>query len=499
MSHGDQRAALERIAHDAMVAHGLDPDWPDEVRAELGRLPHPSDRGVKDLRDLPWSSIDNADSRDLDQVEVTVTERGRTRLLIGLADVAAMVPRGSAIDSHALKNTTSVYTPVRVFPMLPEILSTDLTSLNVAEDRLAIVVDMAFDDLGGPTTSDVYRAQVRNRARLSYTDVAAWLEGRGALPQSPLGPTLEDQLHVQDRLATILRTRRHEDGALEFSRIEVKPRVDGTTVRELETDGPNRARDLIESFMVAANGTTARFLSSRGFASIRRVVRSPARWSRIVEIAAAHGTALPAEPDAPALAAFLRTARTAAPDAFADLSLSIIKLLGSGEYVANGPADPVGGHFALAVSNYTHSTAPNRRYPDLVTQRLVKAAAASEPPPYSLGDLTSLAAQCTRQEDAATKVERLVRKAAAAMWLSDRIGDTFDAIVTGAGPKGTWARISYPPIEGRVEQGASGLDVGDAIRVKLVHVDPARGFIDFAAVERRPTAAVHGRHDESAL
>ena len=485
MSSGGQRAALERIARDAMAAHGLSPDWPAAVEAELTQLPHPSQSGVRDLRTLPWSSIDNAESRDLDQVEVSVTEGGHTRLLIGLADVEAMVPRGSAIDDHARTNTTSVYTPVRVFPMLPEVLSTDLTSLNPEHDRLAIVVDLALDESGVPTNTEVYRACVRNQARLTYRDVAAWLDGEGPLPDSPLGAAVGEQLRVQDRLATLLRARRHEEGALEFSRVEMKPTLDGDTVRGLEADGPNRARDLVESFMVAANGATARFLSARGYASIRRIVRSPARWPRIVEIAAAHGSALPDEPDARALAAFLRAQRAAAPAAFAELSLSVIKLLGGGEYVANGASGSSDQHFALAVSNYTHSTAPNRRYPDLITQRIVKAAVAARPAPYTLEELTTLAEHCTRQEDAATKVERLVRKAAAAMWLSNRIGDTFDAVVTGAGPKGTWARIARPPIDGRVEHGAAGLDVGDAIRVKLVHVDPERGFIDFAAVGRR--------------
>ncbi|MEO7192428.1 MAG: RNB domain-containing ribonuclease [Vicinamibacterales bacterium] len=478
-----QRALLERIARSAMLAHGLSPDWPPEMAAELAHLADPPRDGLRDLRDLPWSSIDNADSRDLDQVEVCLTDGGRTRLLIGLADVAGMVTRGSALDEHARLNTTSVYTPVRVFPMLPEVLSTDRTSLNLDQDRPAIVVDLTVDDSGAPTAWDVYPARLCNRARLSYGAVSAWLEGSAPLPASALGAALETQLRLQDRIATALRARSHEEGALEFARTEIKPTLVGESVVDLQTEGPNRARDMIESFMVAANGATARFLSAHGFASIRRVVRSPSRWGRIVDLAGAHGGRLPAEPDSKALAAFLRGERQSHPDTFGDLSLSVIKLLGGGEYVAEGPSgSSADAHFALAVSNYTHSTAPNRRYPDLITQRLVKAAMANEPSPYTLSDLTTLAEHCTAQEDAATKVERLVRKAASALWLSSRVGDEFAAVVTGASAKGTWVRLAGPPIEGKLERGYEGLDVGDAVRVKLVHVDPERGFIDFVAV-----------------
>jgi exoribonuclease-2 len=366
--------------------------------------------------------------------------------------------------------------------MLPEELSTDLTSLNEGADRAAVVVEMLVDDKGAIAASDLYRALVRNGAKLTYPGVSAWLDGdSNALSMSR---EIAEQVRLQDRLANALNARRQEEGALDFARTEIKPVVDGGIVRELRTEEPDRAREIIENFMVAANGATARFLSSRNIASIRRVVRSPDRWERIVDLARRYDRALPAEPDARALEEFLRTVRAARPDEFADLSLSVIKLLGRGEYVADGPGAGIDGHFALAVSNYTHSTAPNRRFPDLVTQRLVKAAIERTQPPYSLAELAPLAAHCTKQEDAANKVERLVRKAAAALWLSDRVGQEFDAVVTGASKKGTWVRLCKPPVEGKLVDANREpvLDVGDRVRVRLVHTDPEKGFIDFASV-----------------
>jgi VacB/RNase II family 3'-5' exoribonuclease len=478
----DHSTRLQAIARRAMVQYGLEPDWPAEADAELAHLGAPDGKGLRDLRDLPWSSIDNDDSRDLDQLEVCVT-KGGTRLLIAIADVDALVVKGSALDGHARANTTSVYTPARIFAMLPPQLSTDLTSLNQDQDRPALVVDMAIGADGVVTGSDVYRAMVRNHAKLTYDGVGAWLEQGGPMPQAiEAVPGLEDQIRVQDRLATQLAARREEEGALDFDRTEVKPVLANGTVTELRTDGPNRARDMIENFMVAANGVTAKFLSAHDIPSIRRVVRSPERWSRIVDLARQHGTTLPDAPDARALEAFLRARRAAAPADFADLSLSVIKLLGRGEYVAEAPADQSSLHFALAVSNYTHSTAPNRRFPDLVTQRLVKAALGQRPAPYALPELAALAEHCTKQEDAANKVERLVRKAAAALWMSNRIGEEFNAVVTGASAKGTWVRIEKPPVEGKLERGAEGLDVGDRLRVRLLSTEPERGFIDFGRV-----------------
>jgi VacB/RNase II family 3'-5' exoribonuclease len=478
----DHASALDEIARRAMVKYGLEPDWPPEARAELTRLSPTALPSGRDLRHLAWSSIDNDESRDLDQLEVCI-DGAIPRLLIAIADVDALVRRGTALDAHARTNTTSVYTPACVFPMLPPELSTDRTSLNQDADREAIVVEMAIADDGEVSSSDVYQARVRNRAKLTYEAVAPWLEGTGPLPAA-LGTEadLAAQVKLQDRLATLLRNRRHERGALDFDRTELKPIVTEGTVTELRTVEPNRARDLIESFMVAANGVTASFLSGRGYPSIRRVVRSPERWPRIVDLAAQHGVSLPEAPDARALEAFLSQQRASRPEEFADLSLSVIKLLGRGEYVAETPGRPADGHFALAVTNYTHSTAPNRRFPDLVTQRLLKAAVAGIPAPYPIGELTMLAAHCTKQEDAANKVERLVRKAASALWMSGRIGDEFDAIVTGASNKGTWVRLRNPPVEGRVERGQQGLDVGDRVRVRLLSTDPEQGFIDFARI-----------------
>jgi exoribonuclease II len=484
MNSQEQSAALQAIARQAMVKYGLDPDWPPEVRVELSKLAEVPSTAPRDLRALPWSSIDNDDSRDLDQLEACI-EGPSPRLLIAIADVDALVRKGSALDAHAETNTTSVYTPARIFPMLPPELSTDRTSLNEHADRDAIVVDMAIGGDGVPAESDVYRARVRNRAKLTYDGVAAWLDGRGPAPAAfATEPDLLAQVTLQDRLAGLLRARRAEEGALDFDRTELKPIVADGVVTDLRTEEPNRARDLIESFMVTANGVTARFLTSRGYPSIRRVVRSPERWPRIVELARQYGVQLPAEPDARALETFLKAQRLAKPDGFADLSLSVLKLLGRGEYVAQAADERSNGngHFALAVSNYTHSTAPNRRFPDLVTQRLLKAAIARVPAPYPLAELGPLAAHCTMQEDAANKVERLVRKAAAALWMSSRIGQEFEAVVTGASNKGTWVRLRVPPVEGRLERGAQGLDVGDRVRVRLIGTDPGQGFIDFARV-----------------
>jgi exoribonuclease-2 len=343
-----------------------------------------------------------------------------------------------------------------------------------------MVVDMTIDAAGVLVASDIYRAQVRNKAQLTYNAIAAWLEGSGPAPSAFTRVSgLDEQVRLQDTIAGRLRDRRADEGALEFARAELKPVVEDEGVTELRTETTNRAKSIIENFMVAANGVTARFLTDRGFASVRRVVKSPERWSRIVDLASQHGGALPGAPDARALQQFLRARREAEPDTFQDLSLAIIKLLGRGEYVAESAAEP-SAHFALATGTYSHSTAPNRRFPDVVTQRLLKAAIDKRPAPYGLPELKRLAEHCTKQEDAANKVERLTGKAAAALWLTPQIGKTFDSVVTGAGPKGTWVRLLPTPVEGRLERGAEGLDVGDRVRVRLVSTDPRRGFIDFA-------------------
>jgi VacB/RNase II family 3'-5' exoribonuclease len=490
---------LERIARDAMVAHGLEPDFPPAARAQLAHLePAPVEgsarrpvrrgtseggnpgEGGRDLRALPWSSIDNDDSRDLDQLEVCIEQPGAPpRVLIAIADVDVLVPKDSPLDRHAALNTTSVYTPAIIFPMLPPELSTDRTSLNQDQDRAAMVADMTIDDAGTIVASDIYRALVHNKAQLTYNAIARWLDGTGPAPAA-LGrvPGLDAQLRLQDAIADRLRDRRADEGALDFARSELRPVIEGDGVTELRTETTNRAKSIIENFMVAANGVAVRFLTDRGFASIRRVVKSPERWPRIVDLASQHGGSLPGAPDAHALQQFLKARRQAEPDTFQDLSLAIIKLLGRGEYVAESAAAP-SAHFALATGSYSHSTAPNRRFPDLVTQRLLKAAIERRPPPYQLPELQRLADHCTTQEDAANKVERLTGKAAAALWLTPQIGKTFDSVVTGAGPKGTWVRLAPIPIEGRLERGAAGLDVGDRVRVRLVSTDPSRGFIDF--------------------
>jgi exoribonuclease-2 len=464
-----------------MREHGLAPDFPPDAIAESAHLNEVRVDDLRDLRDLPWTSIDNDESRDLDQLEVCGDGRGSLdQLMVAIADVDALVPRRSALDEHARQNTTSVYTAARVFPMLPEALSTDRTSLNPDQDRSAVVVEMAIDGDGVVRRVDMFRATVRNHAKLAYEAVAAWLDNRGVPPEAlARSRALDEQIRRQDQIAQRLRRRRVEKGALDFDRTEARPVLDGDRVSGLHEVRPNRARDLIEDFMIAANAATAEFLANHGCPSIRRVVRTPARWPRIVALAAALGERLPDTPDPRALEAFMTNRKAADPDAWPELSLSLVKLLGRGEYVLANPAAETADHFALALAHYTHSTAPNRRYPDLITQRLVKSAMAGAPSAYANAELASLAAHCTRQEDAASKVERQVQKAAAALWLSDRIGETFHGIVTGASAKGTWARIFKPPVEGKIERGFRGLDVGDRVRVRLIGTDPERGHIDF--------------------
>jgi exoribonuclease-2 len=470
-----------------MLQRGLLPDFSSEALAELGRIQAPASmegEQVRDLRDLVWASIDNDDSRDLDQLTVAELMPGdKVKILIAVADVDSVVHNGSAIDGHARHNTTSVYTAARIFPMLPEKLSTNLTSLNFNEDRLAIVVEMVVGADGSLKDSDIHRARVRNHAKLAYNSVAAWLEGHGILPEAVAAVKgLEENLRLQDRAAQSMKNLRHVHGALSFETVEARPIFDGDEIRDLEVEKKNRAKDIIEDFMIATNGVTARYLSSKKFPSIRRVVRTPKRWERIVELADEHGFKLPNTPDSKALEDFLTKEKAADPVRFPDFSLAVIKLMGAGEYVAELPGDTAPGHFGLAVRDYTHSTAPNRRYTDLITQRLLKAAIGNSSLPYSDDELEVLAKHCTEEEDAANKVERQVRKSAAAMLLEHRIGEQFDAIVTGAAEKGTWARLLTIPVEGRVVHGFEGLDVGNRIRVQLTFADVDRGYIDFRKV-----------------
>ena len=477
-------ANLKEIARRAMLEHDLRPDFTPEALRELDAISHIASAPppeVRNLRDRLWSSIDNDDSRDLDQL--TVAEPlagGRVKILVAVADVDALVKAGSGIDEHARDNTTSVYTAAQVFPMLPERLSTDLTSLNEAQDRLAVVIEMTVEASGELVDGDVYRARVRSQGKLAYNSVAAWLDGTGPAPADvSTVEGLAEQLRLQDQVAQSLRKVRRERGALNLETVEARPVFKDEALTDLRADERNRAKELIEDFMVAANGVVARFLAGRGVASLRRVLRSPERWGRIVAIAREHGVQLPAEPDAIALNNFLAVRREADPGGFPDLSLSIIKLLGAGEYAVESSQQKTPGHFGLAVHDYTHSTAPNRRYADLVTQRLLKASLANAPAPYSLDELQALATRCNEQARNAAKVERQVRKAATAMLLSSRIGQRFRGIVTGASEKGTWVRIEHPIAEGKIVRGFNGLDVGDHVTVKLVDVNPDRGFIDF--------------------
>jgi exoribonuclease-2 len=471
-----------------MIAYGLIPDYSKAVLKELAAIKGPatpsSEKGVVDLRDLLWCSLDNDDSLDLDQLTAAEPkENGIVKILIAIADVDAVVKKQSAIDLHAQQNTTSVYTVPEVFSMLPEKLSTDITSLNFNCDRLAMVIEIEITKDGSIVNSSVYRAIVRNKARLSYDSVAAWLDGTGPMPvEIAAVKGMEESLRLQDRIGQKMKKLRHLQGALVLETIEAKPVFSGDTLTNLVPDSRNRAKEIIEDFMIAANGVTARYLTEKKYPSIRRIVRSPKRWDRIVSLAAELGTVLPKDPDPVALENFLVSSQKANPVRFPDLSLSVIKLLGSGEYVVQIPDSKTEGHFGLAVKNYTHSTAPNRRYPDLITQRLLKAAISGVPSPYSVEELRSIAQRCNEAENAANKVERLLVKSAAAILLESRIGDQFNAIVTGAADKGTWVRILNPPLEGRLESGYKGLDVGSSLRVELVSTNVERGYIDFKRV-----------------
>jgi len=408
---------------------------------------------------------------------------GKVKIMVAVADVDSLVKEGSAINEHAHHNTTSVYTAARIFPMLPEKLSTDLTSLNLNEERMAIVVEMEVDTDGTLLDSEIYSARVRNHAKLAYNSVAAWLDKTKAIPEAIAAvPGLAENLQLQDRAAQSMKNFRHLHGALSLETIEAKPVFDGDQIQALEIEEKNRAKEIIEDFMIAANGVTARYLSARNSPSVRRVVRTPKRWDRIVEIAADHKFKLPELPNSRALEEFLISQKTADPLRFPDLSLAVIKLLGAGEYIAELPGGNVPGHFGLAVKDYAHSTAPNRRYPDVLTQRLLKAALEGKPVPYSKDDLEVMATHCTEAEDAANKVERQVAKSAAALLLESRIGEQFDAIVTGASEKGTWVRLLAIPVEGKLVQGFQGMDVGHRLRVQLIDINVERGYIDFKKV-----------------
>lgn len=479
MNHHEHHTDLVAIARDVATREGFAVASPKN--ASYVKTPDTSD--VVDLRHLPWSSIDNRESKDLDQIEVAERlDGGRIKILLGIADVDAYVPRGTELDKQAGWNTTSLYAGVATFPMLPDELSEGLTSLLEGEERLSMVTEFVVEADGSISGTNVYRARVVNHAKLVYDDVGPWLDGATEPPTDvSKHPALREQLTIQDEAAQRLRRRRIEHGALRLETVEARAVAQGGDVVAIKLVEKNRARELIEDLMIAANGATARWLEDLRYASIRRIVRTPRRWDRIVDLAKTKGFELPAEPNAVALSDFLSAQKEADPKHFADVSISVVKLLGPGEYAVADPDCPE-GHFGLAVSDYAHSTAPNRRYGDLVTQRLLKAAIRREKPAYTIADLTSIAVRCTDQENHARKFERTMRKVAAALFLSKRIGDTFDAIVTGATDKGTFVRLVEPPAEGRVVSGERGLDVGDTLRVKLVATEPKKGFIDFARI-----------------
>ncbi|MBU3613242.1 RNB domain-containing ribonuclease [Polynucleobacter sp. MG-27-Goln-C1] len=480
----NQREELDRIAVGVMIIRGLEPNFSSKVDEQLKEFTGPArDTGAfyRDLSNLLWCSIDNDDSRDLDQI--TVTEQmpdGGIKLYVAIADVDALVKMDSPVDDHAFINTRSVYTSARIFPMLPTKLSNDLTSLNPHEDRLAMVCEMHFSKHAEMLSSSIYMAKVRNQSQLAYDAVSAWLEDKGPMPDGVKRISgLESQLKAQDELAQKLRVLRHEKGSLEFDIFQPRASFVNDEIAEISQQAHNRARQLIEEFMIATNGCTSRFLAEAGIYSMRRVVRSPERWLRIVQVAADRGYKLPKEPDSQALEVFLAKEHRSDPVRFPDLSLIIVKLMGSGEYIVEKPKGHAVGHFGLAVSDYMHSTAPNRRYPDLITLRLIKSVLFGQKPPYSTDELKALALHCTIQEDVSKRVERQVRKSEAALLLSSRIGQYFDGIVSGANEKDTWVRIFNPPVEGKLVHSSKDLTVGHLVRVKLIYTHVERGFIDF--------------------
>ncbi|MGQ0598554.1 RNB domain-containing ribonuclease [Aquabacterium sp.] len=481
------RTDLARIAEEAMTERGLEPSFSLSVQRQLDALTGPAqdtDPLIRDLRALPWCSIDNDDSLDLDQL--TVCEPladGAVKIMVAVADVDSLVDKGSPIDEHARINTTSVYTSARIFPMLPERLSTDLTSLNPDADRLAIVTEMHIAADASITQASVYRGLVRNKAKLAYDAISAWIDGQTPLPDAArIVPEIEGQLRQQDEVAQRLRKQRHAQGSLELETFQPRAVFEGERVVDIRQQVQNRGRQLIEEFMIAANTCTATFLASHGGASLRRVVRSPERWLRLVELAGKYGETLPKTPNSRALEAFLARRHRADPLRFPDLSLIVVKLMGAGEYVVERASNEPIGHFGLALRDYTHSTAPNRRYPDLITLRMLKSLLKGDKAPYTTDELQALAVHCTNQEDAARKVERRVRKSEAALFLESRIGEVFDAIVTGRTDSGTWVRLITPPAEGMLVGHVPELEVGQTLHVKLTDTNVERGFIDFAAI-----------------
>jgi exoribonuclease-2 len=484
MSPNPVHLDLEAMARQVLRQYGFEPDFPAAAKPQVAQLlAHPpqlvASGAVRDLRHLLWSSIDNDTSRDLDQIEFA--ERlpdGSVKILVGIADVDAYVPKNSPIDQHAAQQTCTLYTGIQNFSMIPDELSTGLTSLLEGADKLSRVTEFVVGADGHITASDFYGALVRNQAQLAYNAVGAWLEGRGPAPEKvAASPALEAQLKLQDEVAQILREQRYRQGALNLDTNEVRPIILNDEVVDVQKQTRNHATDLIEDFMIAANGMVARKLET--VSSLRRIVKTPERWDRIVQLASSLGGRLPGEPDSKALNDFLLQRKAADPVHFADLSLAMVKLIGPGEYVLERPGDAVSGHFGLAVQDYTHSTAPNRRFPDLVTQRILKAVLAGQPPAYTDTELAAIAANCTVKGNAARKVERGMAKRLSAVAMSQRIGQVFDAIVTGVNEHGSFVRALTPHVDGMLVRGEEGLDVGDKVRVRLVRTDVSQGYIDF--------------------
>lgn len=477
---------LASLAHQVMLEKGLQPDFSREELQQLSHLtmPAPIDQNYPDHRSFLWCSIDNDDSRDLDQL--TYAEKGsngETTLWIAIADVDALVDKDTPIDVHARINTTSVYTPAKIFPMLPEQLSTNLTSLNEGEDRLAIVVRIKINSIGEVEESFIAQAIVHNYAKLTYSAIGRWLEGESPVPDNVKQVKgLEEALRIQHEAAQLLKQRRHEAGSLTLETAEAEVKVDHQNEISIQLPAHNFAHQLIEEFMIAANCVTASYFNQAKIPSLRRVVRTPKYWDRIVELANGYGEFLPDEPDSKALEAFLMKRKKEDAESFPDLSLTVIKLLGRGEYIVESDQEDHIGHFSLALSNYTHSTAPNRRFPDLITQRQYKAFSRGNSSPYSLRELDHLAKHCSEQEDAAMKVERQLNKSAAALSLSSQIGTVYQGIITGASEKGTWVRLFHPAVEGKVIEGFENLKVGNKVTVQLTSVNIVKGYIDFVVV-----------------
>ena len=477
MNHGDFNLAA--LARQEMIDHGFTPDFPPDVAQQAAAIHAEPDNALRDLTGLLWSSIDNDDSRDLDQIEWAEQTPDGIRVLVGVADVDSAVPKSTPVDSYAAHETTTVYAGVHTFPMLPERLSTDITSLSENGDRNGVVIEMVVKSDGSVGSSSVYRARLRNRAQLTYSGVGAWLEGQAAAPPKVAASAdLQAQLKLQDGAAQALREARHRLGALTFDRVELQPVMSDGHVTDIKARGSNRAAHLIEDFMIAANEVMAQTLRAAGVSSIRRIVKDPERWPRIVDLARHYGENLPPQPEPGALSAFLAKRKQADPLHYADLSLAVLKLMGPGEYAVMRPGDPPTGHFGLAAHDYTHSTAPNRRFADLVTQRLLKGLSNGHAP-YSDDELQAIARDCTLKEDAARHVERDMQKRMAAVALRSRVGQTFPAVVTGVTPNGVFVRVVDPPVEGRLMHGERGLDVGDRLHVTLLSTDPVRGYIDF--------------------